>query len=98
MKSKDTLVELRDLKKYFPVKRGLLFDRTIGEIKAIDGVSFAIRRGETFGLVGESGCGKSTIGRCLLKLDQPTAGQILFDGADIAGFDARQTLAFRRRV
>ena len=92
------LVEVRDLKKYFPVKRGLVFDRVVGQIKAVDGVSFAIRRGETFGLVGESGCGKTTIGRLLLKLDEPTAGEIRFDGADIAGFDARQTLAFRRRV
>jgi oligopeptide transport system ATP-binding protein len=92
------LVEVRDLKKHFPVKRGLVFDRVIGQIKAVDGVSFAIRRGETFGLVGESGCGKTTIGRLLLKLDHPTAGEIRFDGEDIAGFDARQTLAFRRRV
>jgi oligopeptide transport system ATP-binding protein len=94
----DILVELRDLRKYFPVKRGIVFDRVIGQIKAVDGVSFAIRRGETFGLVGESGCGKSTIGRCLLKLDEPTSGQIRFDGEDIAGFDGRQTLRFRRRV
>jgi len=94
----DILVELRDLRKYFPVKRGIVFDRVIGQIKAVYGVSFAIRRGETFGLVGESGCGKSTIGRCLLKLDEPTSGQIRFDGEDIAGFDGRQTLRFRRRV
>ncbi|HJT11832.1 MAG TPA: ABC transporter ATP-binding protein [Dongiaceae bacterium] len=92
------LVEVRDLKKYFPVKRGLVFDRVVGQIKAVDGVSFAIRRGETFGLVGESGCGKTTIGRLLLKLEEPTAGEIRFDGEDIAGFEARQTLAFRRRV
>ena len=98
MSGAGTLVEVRDLKKHFPVKRGLVFDRVIGQIKAVDGVSFAIRRGETFGLVGESGCGKTTIGRLLLKLDQPTAGEIRFDGEDIAGFDARQTLAFRRRV
>ena len=94
----DALVEVRDLKKHFPVKRGLVFDRVVGQIKAVDGVSFAIRRGETFGLVGESGCGKTTIGRLLLKLDAPTAGEIRFDGEDIASFDARQTLAFRRRV
>ena len=98
MSAAGPLVEVRDLKKHFPVKRGLVFDRVIGQIKAVDGVSFAIRRGETFGLVGESGCGKTTIGRLLLKLDEPTAGEIRFDGEDIAGFDARQTLAFRRRV
>jgi oligopeptide transport system ATP-binding protein len=98
MNAAGPLVEVRDLKKHFPVKRGLVFDRVIGQIKAVDGVSFAIRRGETFGLVGESGCGKTTIGRLLLKLDEPTAGEIRFDGEDIAGFDARQTFAFRRRV
>ncbi|HSE73853.1 MAG TPA: oligopeptide/dipeptide ABC transporter ATP-binding protein [Dongiaceae bacterium] len=98
MRSGDILVEVRDLKKHFPVKRGLLFDRTIGEVRAVDGVSFAIRRGETFGLVGESGCGKSTIGRCLLKLDEPTSGEIRFDGEDIARLDAQRTRAFRRRV
>ena len=63
MSAAGPLVEVRDLKKHFPVKRGLVFDRVIGQIKAVDGVSFAIRRGETFVLVGESGCGKTTIGR-----------------------------------
>ncbi|MEZ5834060.1 MAG: dipeptide/oligopeptide/nickel ABC transporter ATP-binding protein, partial [Dongiaceae bacterium] len=98
MTSGDILMEARDLKKYFPVRRGIVFDRVVGQVKAVDGVSFAIRRGETFGLVGESGCGKSTIGRLLLKLEDPTAGDIRFDGQNIASFDARQTLAFRRRV
>ena len=98
MSGGDILVELDGLKKYFPVKRGLVFDRVVGQVKAVDGVSFAIRRGQTFGLVGESGCGKSTIGRCILKLEAPTAGRILFDGEDIAGLDAQRTLAFRRRV
>jgi oligopeptide transport system ATP-binding protein len=98
MSAGNILVELRDLRKYFPIKRGIFFDRVIGQVKAVDGVSFAIRRGETFGLVGESGCGKSTLGRCLLKLEEPTSGALLFDGEDIAGFDGRHTLAFRRRV
>jgi oligopeptide transport system ATP-binding protein len=98
MTARDVLFELRDLRKYFPVKRGLVFDRTVAQIKAVDGVSFAIRSGEAFGLVGESGCGKSTIGRCLLKLEEPTSGQILFEDADIATFDGRQTQAFRRHV
>ena len=98
MKPDDFLVEVRDLKKHFPVKRGIVFDRVVGQVKAVDGVSFAIRRGETFGLVGESGCGKTTIGRCLLKLEEPTAGQIRFDGEDIADLDTRETLRFRRRV
>ena len=98
MSADNPLVELRDLRKYFPVKSGIVFDRVVGQVKAVDGVSFAISRGETFGLVGESGCGKSTVGRCLLKLDAPTSGQILFDGQDIARLDARETLRFRRRV
>jgi oligopeptide transport system ATP-binding protein len=98
MTARDALFELRDLRKYFPVKRGLVFDRTVAQIKAVDGVSFTIRAGEAFGLVGESGCGKSTIGRCLLKLEEPTSGQILFEDADIATFDGRQTQAFRRHV
>jgi oligopeptide transport system ATP-binding protein len=93
-----SLVELQDLRMHFPVKRGLIIDRVVGEIKAVDGVSFAIKRGETFGLVGESGCGKSTIGRCLLKLETPTLGKILFDGEDIATLDGRKAVAFRRRV
>ncbi|MGH6917833.1 MAG: ATP-binding cassette domain-containing protein, partial [Geminicoccaceae bacterium] len=92
------LVELRDLRMYFPVRRGLVFDRIVGEVKAVDGVSFAIRRGETFGLVGESGCGKTTIGRCLLKLEEPTSGQVLFDGDDVTVLDRLATTGFRRRV
>jgi ABC-type oligopeptide transport system ATPase subunit len=92
------LVELRDLHMHFAVKRGIVFDHTVGWIKAVDGVSFAIRRGETLGLVGESGCGKSTIGRCLLRLETPTSGQVLFDGRDIATLDRQETIAFRRRL
>jgi oligopeptide transport system ATP-binding protein len=75
-----------------------LLQRTVGQVKAVDGVSFAIRKGETFGLVGESGCGKSTIARCLLKLHGSTGGAMLFDGADIEQLDARSTRSFRRRV
>ncbi|NIA67118.1 ATP-binding cassette domain-containing protein [Pelagibius litoralis] len=92
------LLELCDLRKHFPIRQGALFQRTVGQAKAVDGVSLTIRRGETLGLVGESGCGKSTIGRCILKLEEPTSGKILFDGADTAGFDRQDTAAFRRRV
>jgi oligopeptide transport system ATP-binding protein len=94
----EALVEVRDLKKHFPVTRGLLLQRTVGQVKAVDGVSFSIRRREALGLVGESGCGKSTIARCLLKLLAPTGGTIRFGGADIGQLDRAATLAFRRQV
>ena len=92
------LVELDDLKVHFPVRKGIVFERIIAHVKAVDGVSFSIRQGETFGLVGESGCGKTTIGRSILKLTEPSAGAIRFDGADIGRFTAADTAAFRRRV
>ena len=96
--SEQALVEVRDLKKHFPVTRGIVFRRAVGQVKAIDGVSFTIRKGEALGLVGESGCGKSTVARCLLKLMPPTAGSIRFDGADLGAMDKAATLAFRRRM
>src|SRR4051812_47751081 len=77
------LVEVEHLVKHFPVKGGIL-QRSLGQVKAVDDVSFVIRRGETLGLVGESGCGKTTVGRLLLKLIEPTAGQIRVEGQDIA--------------
>jgi len=83
------ILDIRDLKMYFPVIRGLL-RRKIADIKAVDGVSFRLKRGETLGLVGESGCGKTTIGRCILRLYQPTEGQILFEGEDISSFPGKK--------
>ena len=94
----EVLVELQDVQKHFPVTRGIVLKRTVGQIKAVDGVSFTIRKGETLGLVGESGCGKSTIARCLLKLLAPTSGQVRFDGADLETLDRQATTRFRRRV
>ena len=80
------LLEVRDLKKHFPIKRGV-FSRTIGHVRAVDGVSFTLNRGETFGLVGESGCGKTTVGRSILRLIEPTSGQVIFNGQDLLGLD-----------
>ena len=94
----DVLLEVRNLRKHFPVTKGLIFDRTVGHVKAVDDVSFTIRRGEALGLVGESGCGKSTVARCILKLLEPTEGTILFDGQDLSSFDAGANRSFRRQV
>jgi oligopeptide/dipeptide ABC transporter ATP-binding protein len=89
------LLSVRGLKKHFPVRRGIL-RRQVGAIRAVDDVSFDIRRGETLGLVGESGSGKSTVGRVMLALDDPTAGEVLFDGEDLAALTA-EALRLRRR-
>lgn len=79
----EAILDVRDLKMYFPVTRGLL-RRKVADVKAVDGVTFKIRRGETLGLVGESGCGKTTIGRCVLRLYQPTSGSIFFEGEELS--------------
>ncbi|MGB9723204.1 MAG: ABC transporter ATP-binding protein [Chloroflexia bacterium] len=92
------LVQVRNLKKYFPITRGLLIQHHIGDVKAVDDVSFDIYRGETLGLVGETGCGKTTVGRTLLRLYEPTAGQILFDGVDLTRLRGRQLRQMRRRM
>jgi oligopeptide/dipeptide ABC transporter ATP-binding protein len=89
------LVEVENLKKYFPIKRGLL-KRTVAEVKAVDGVSFTLNRGETLCLVGESGCGKSTVGRLILRLIEPSSGSVKFDGADITAL-TREEMRDKRR-
>ena len=85
----DVLLRVDGLKKYFPVTEGIIIQRAVAQVKAVDGISFQVRRGETLGLVGESGCGKSTTGRCILQLDRPTEGTIVYDGVDLATLDAR---------
>lgn len=92
---RENLLEIRNLKKYYPVTGGF-FKRTIGNVKAVDDVSFAIRRGETLGLVGESGCGKSTAGRTILRLMKPTEGEILFEGKDITRLSGSKLQKARR--
>ena len=91
------LLEVRDLKKHFPIHKGV-FSRVAGSVRAVDGISFHIDRGETLGLVGESGCGKSTAGRTLLRLLEPTGGQVLVGGQDISTLDAAALLPFRQRM
>jgi peptide/nickel transport system ATP-binding protein len=92
------LVEVEGLKMYFPIKSGLVLDRHVGDIKAVDDVTFAIGRGETLGLVGESGCGKSTVGRTILRLYDPTAGRIVFDGQDVTHLNEMALRPLRRRM
>lgn len=92
---RENLLEIRNLKKYYPVTGGF-FKRTIGNVKAVDDVSFAIRKGETLGLVGESGCGKSTAGRTILRLMKPTGGEILFEGKDITRLSGSNLQKARR--
>ena len=83
MANSEVVIEVENLKKYFPVKSGLL-QRTVGHVRAVDGVSFQIKKGQTFGLVGESGCGKSTLGRTLLRLIEPTEGKVKINGTDMS--------------
>jgi peptide/nickel transport system ATP-binding protein/oligopeptide transport system ATP-binding protein len=92
----ETLVEVRDLVKHFPLRKGILLNRTVGAVQAVDGVSFDVRRGETLGLVGESGCGKSTTARLLLRLIEPTSGSIRFEGEEIATAKGRRLKDLRR--
>jgi ABC-type oligopeptide transport system ATPase subunit len=91
------LLDVRDLKKHFPVHKGIL-SRTVGWIRAVDGVSFRLEEGETLGLVGESGCGKTTVGRCLLRLIEPTAGEVRFGGQDLLGMDREALRKVRARL
>ena len=94
----EILVEVIGLKKYFPVIEGILIPRKVAEVKAVDGVSFHIRKGETLGLVGESGCGKTTTGRCILQLDRPTEGAIIFEGVNLVELDQRALSPYRQKV
>jgi oligopeptide/dipeptide ABC transporter ATP-binding protein len=84
-----TLLEVKNLKKYFPVKKGVL-SRTVGQVKAVDGVSFALKKGETLGLVGESGCGKTTVGRSILRLIEPTSGQVIFNDQNMLELESEE--------
>jgi oligopeptide transport system ATP-binding protein len=93
----ETLLHVDDLKMHFPIYRGV-FQRQVGAVRAVDGVSFDVKRGETLGLVGESGCGKSTTGRTILQLYKPTAGNVIFDGADLVKLKGEQMRQMRRKM
>ncbi|MSP79043.1 MAG: ATP-binding cassette domain-containing protein [Dehalococcoidia bacterium] len=97
-KGEDILVDVKNLKMYFPVMQGIMVQRKIADIKAVDDVTFYIKRGETLGLVGESGCGKTTTGRCILQLYRPTSGSVVFDGQDLMSMNAQQLRTMRRRM
>ena len=94
----DTLLEVRNLKMYFPVTSGIIFQRTIAEVKAVDDVTFTIKKGETLGLVGESGCGKTTTGRCILQLYKPTGGDIIFEGQNLNELSSRAMREMRKKI
>ncbi|MFY1704301.1 ABC transporter ATP-binding protein [Micromonospora sp. WMMA1923] len=94
----ENILEIRDLVKHYPVTRGIVFKKTIGQVKAVDGVSFELKAGETLGLVGESGCGKSTLARVLMNLEKPTAGGVFYKGQDISTFSGGALRRLRRQI
>jgi oligopeptide/dipeptide ABC transporter ATP-binding protein len=94
----EPLVEVRDLVKHFPITRGIVLQRRIGAVRAVDGVSFDVRRGETLGIVGETGCGKSTTARLIMRLLEPTGGEVRFDGQDVARLKGARLKAVRREM
>ena len=96
--SEDIILEVKNLKMYFPVGSGFLSRKPVGYVKAVDDVSFTVKRGETLGLVGESGCGKTTTGRCILQLYKPTAGQVVFDGQDLTSMNTKTMRGMRREM
>ena len=96
--SEDIILEVKNLKMYFPVGSGFLSRKPVGYVKAVDDVSFTVKRGETLGLVGESGCGKTTTGRCILQLYKPTAGQVIFDGQDLTSMNTKTMRGMRREM
>ena len=96
--STGALLQVKGLKKYFPISQGILFQRKVADVKAVDGLDFTVERGETLGLVGESGCGKSTTGRTILQLYRPTAGDVFFQGKDLAKIQGEELRQMRRHM
>ncbi|MFY9814327.1 MAG: ATP-binding cassette domain-containing protein, partial [Dehalococcoidales bacterium] len=92
------IIEVNNLARYFPVTRGLLRRQKIADVKAVDGVSFTIHKGETLGLVGESGCGKTTLGKCILQLIRPTSGEVIFEGRDLCELTDKELVPVRAKL
>lgn len=97
-KSDKILLDVKGLKKHFPIKKGILFSKQVGAVKAVDGLDLFVREGETLGMVGESGCGKSTTGRLILRLIEPTAGKVVFDGVDLLSLNKPDMRDMRKKI
>jgi oligopeptide/dipeptide ABC transporter ATP-binding protein len=93
-----TLIDVQDLVMHFPVTEGIVIPKVVAKVKAVDGINFSIRKGETLGLVGESGCGKTTTGRCILRLEDPTSGAISYEGVDLAKLKGNDLLPYRQKI
>ncbi len=94
----EVLVDVKDLKMFFPVTEGVFVQTVVATVKAVNGISFQIKKGETLGLVGESGCGKTTTGRCIIQLENATDGQILYEGTDLTKLDSNEMIDFRKKI
>jgi oligopeptide/dipeptide ABC transporter ATP-binding protein len=96
--TEEILIDVKDLKMYFPVTEGVFVQTVVATVKAVNGINFQIKRGETLGLVGESGCGKTTTGRCIIQLENATDGQILYEGTDLTKLDSKEMIDFRKKI
>jgi len=94
----EDLIEVRNLKMHFPVTEGIVIPKVVAHVKAVDGINFKIKKGETLGLVGESGCGKTTTGRCILQLERPTSGEIIYSGTNLNRLSLKELVPFRRKI